>query len=121
MESVSSKQSRNGMNFHQFVKAAKEKKRFRFLLDGRMYVADEYKIDQAALWRIFRNEKDIVPMSIFMSFDELLEDETFEGISFAGRFEDMEVEILEQLPEPPKPEAPADENSDQENPKPADK
>ena len=53
--------------------------------------------------------------------DELLEDETFEGISFAGRFEDMEVEILEQLPEPPKPEAPADENSDQENPKPADK
>ncbi len=100
MASVSSKVSRNGMNFHYFVNEAKNKKRFRFLLDGRMYVADEYKIDEAFLWRIFRNEKDIVPMSIFMSFDELLEKETFEGISFAGRFEDMEIEILEQLPEP---------------------
>lgn len=91
MASVSSKSSRNGISFQQFVRGAKEKKIFKFILDGRTYVADEYKVDEAILWRIFRNEKDIVPMSIFMSFDELLEDEAFEGFSFAARFEDMEI------------------------------
>ena len=91
MSSVSSKSSRNGVNFSQFVKDAKEKKKFRFLLDGRTYVADEYKIDEVLLWRIFRNENDIVPMCIFLSFDELLESESFDGVSFASRFEDMEI------------------------------
>ena len=116
MASVSSKQSRNGVNFHQFVKEAKEKKKFKFLLDGRTYVADEYKIDQAVLWRIFRNEKDIVPMSIFMSFNELLEDETFYGMSFGERFEDMEIEILEKPPEEPKPESADDKKSKKDEP-----
>ena len=46
----SSKVSRNGVNFHQFVKSAKENKKFRFVLDGRTYVADEYMVDEAILW-----------------------------------------------------------------------
>ncbi len=87
----SSKVSRNGVNFHQFVKSAKENKKFRFVLDGRTYVADEYMVDEAILWRIFRNENDIVPTNIFLSFDELLEEGVFEGLSFGERYEDMDI------------------------------
>lgn len=85
------KYSQNGERFDVFVKKAKENKKFKFTLDGRTYVADEYKIDEVMLWRIFRNEKDIVPMNIFLSFDEFMEQKIFEELTFAQRFEDMNI------------------------------
>lgn len=87
----SSKFSKNGERFDVFVKKAKENKKFKFTLDGRTYVSDEYEIDGVMLWRIFKNEKDIVPMNIFLSFDEFMEQGIFESLSFPQRFEDMDI------------------------------
>ena len=39
--------SKNGERYDDFVKKAKEKKKFEFTLDGNFYKSDEYEIDNA--------------------------------------------------------------------------
>lgn len=83
--------SKNGERYDDFVKKAKEKKKFEFTLDGNFYKSDEYEIENAKFWRIFRNNEDLIPYKIFISFEDHMEDKIFGEYTFPERFEDITI------------------------------
>ena len=83
--------SQNGESFDDFVKKAKEKKKFEFTLDGNRYVSDEYEVENMKFWRIYRNNENQVPFKIFISFEDHMEEKIFGEFSFADKFPDITI------------------------------
>lgn len=83
--------SKNGEKYEEFVKKAKESKKFEFNLDGNFYRSDEYEIENAKFWRMFRNNEDLIPFKIFISFEDHMEEKIFGDSSFPDRFPDITI------------------------------
>ena len=88
---LSTLKSKNGEKYEDFVIKAKEKKKFAFNLDGNFYRSDEYEIENAKFWRVFRNNEELIPYKIFISFEDHMEDKMFGECTFPERFSDITI------------------------------
>ncbi len=83
--------SLNGVEYEDFLKKARENKKFEFTLDGNTYRSDEYQFENAKFWRMFRNNETLIPLKIFISFEDHMEDPIFGENTFPERFEDITI------------------------------
>jgi len=88
---LSGQKSQNGELYENFVNTAREKKLFEFKLADRTFVSEEYEMDGLKLWRVFADRNDIVPFKIFLTFDDLLTEDMFEGSTFSERFSEFTI------------------------------
>lgn len=93
--------SQNGEKYDDFVKKAKENKKFEFILDGNLYRSDEYEIENAKFWRMFRNNENLIPLKIFISFEDHMEEQIFGESTFPERFPDMNITSYDFVIEAP--------------------
>ncbi len=93
--------SQNGEKYDDFVKKAKENKKFEFTLDGNTYRSDEYEMENAKFWRMFRNNENLIPLKIFISFEDHMEEKIFGEYSFPERFTDINITSYDFVVETP--------------------